>query len=324
MRVVVVGLGSMGKRRIRLIKQIDESIEIFGVDARMDRRNEAEEKFGIASFENLGEALNMQCDCAFICTSPLSHADIIEKCLQAEVNVFTEINLVCDKYDSNIALANKNGCVLFLSSTFLYRDEIRYIREKVRQSNSILSYTYHVGQYLPDWHPWESYKDYFIGDSRTSGCREIMAIDLPWIYKTFGPIKSVRHLCEKKTELNTTYPDGYLLLIEHENGTQGTMAVDVISRKAVRNFEVFAEDLYLTWDGTVTGLKEYNIDTKTEETIKLYDNVDTLDGYANFTVENAYKNEVEAFFNIINSNSTVDYGFEEDKVILSIIDDIEK
>ena len=32
MRVAVIGLGSMGKRRIRLIKQIDENIEIIGVD----------------------------------------------------------------------------------------------------------------------------------------------------------------------------------------------------------------------------------------------------------------------------------------------------
>ena len=38
MRVLVVGLGSMGKRRIRLIKQIDPGIQVIGVDSKPDRR----------------------------------------------------------------------------------------------------------------------------------------------------------------------------------------------------------------------------------------------------------------------------------------------
>ena len=37
MTIVVVGLGSMGKRRIRLLKKIDFSIRIIGVDKSSDR-----------------------------------------------------------------------------------------------------------------------------------------------------------------------------------------------------------------------------------------------------------------------------------------------
>ena len=44
-------------------------------------------------------------DCAFVCTSPLSHADIIHECLQHDIHVFTEINLVPDRYDENLHLA---------------------------------------------------------------------------------------------------------------------------------------------------------------------------------------------------------------------------
>ena len=38
MNIVVVGLGSMGKRRMRLIRALYPEYALFGVDAREDRR----------------------------------------------------------------------------------------------------------------------------------------------------------------------------------------------------------------------------------------------------------------------------------------------
>ena len=322
-KVIIIGLGSLGKRRIRLMKQIDEKLVIFGVDSREDRRKEAEELYDIKSYADMKDALTQDYDCAFICTSPLSHANLITLCLENNLHVFTEINLVTDRYEENIKLAEEKGKLLFISSTFLYRDEIKFIQKEVRESKSLLSYTYHIGQYLPDWHPWEKYTEYFIGDSRTNGCREIMAIDFPWIYKTFGKVVDIQVKKNKKTKLKTTYNDSYLLLLEHENGIQGTIMVDVVSRKAVRNLEIYGEDLYITWDGSVTGLKKYNIETKTEVIIELYEIVDKQEGYASFVVENAYRNEITSFFDKIETPKDVVYGFEEDKYVLNLIDEIE-
>lgn len=324
MKALVIGLGSMGKRRIRLMKKIDGNLELIGVDLREDRKQEAEKLYQIKTFSNLDEALNEACTCAFICTSPLSHAKLISICLKHNLHVFSELNLVSDLYDENIEMAKQKGLVLFISSTFLYRDEITYIRNQVKQSQSILTYTYHVGQYLPDWHPWESYTDYFIGDAKTNGCREIMAIDLPWIYKTFGKIKTIEVRRSKKTSLNIEYADCYLILLEHENGTQGTFMVDVVSRKAVRNFEVYGEDLYLSWDGTEHGLFQYDIDAKKDVSIDLYgDYVDRQEGYADFVIENEYLNEIEAFYKMILTEGDTEYTFREDKEILELIDRIE-
>ena len=101
MRILIVGLGSMGKRRIRLLKQIDSSARITGVDAKEERRKEAEILFNIQTISALQLAFHSnKYDCVFVCTSPLSHANIIESCLMHEINVFTEINLVNDKYIS--------------------------------------------------------------------------------------------------------------------------------------------------------------------------------------------------------------------------------
>ena len=41
MNIVVIGLGSMGKRRIRLIKELYPEYSIVGIDGRKDRRDNA-------------------------------------------------------------------------------------------------------------------------------------------------------------------------------------------------------------------------------------------------------------------------------------------
>lgn len=46
MKFLVVGLGSIGKRRIRNLQYIDAG-EIIGFDLRADRCDETKEKFGI-------------------------------------------------------------------------------------------------------------------------------------------------------------------------------------------------------------------------------------------------------------------------------------
>lgn len=324
MQVLVIGLGSMGKRRIRLLKQVNASFNIIGVDMILARRMEAEKQYGINTEERLEDAIMSKCDCAFICTSPLSHAVLIEKCLKQGLHVFTEINLTDDKYDDNMKLAEEKKVVLFLSSTFLYREEIKYIRQEVNKSKSLLSYVYHVGQYLPDWHPWESYTEYFVKDAKTNGCRELMAIELPWLYKTFGKINNIQVKKGKKTGLTINYNDSYLLMVEHENGVQGLIAVDVVSRKPVRNLEIYGEDLYISWDGTAEGLKQYDLYLKEEQQIVLYNNINHESGYAPFVVENAYKSEIQAFINKIEFGIKEEYGYKEDMEILRIIDEIEK
>lgn len=322
MKVIVVGLGSMGKRRIRLIKQFDSTIEIVGVDSREDRRNEVQSLYGIKTAQSIGEC-SSGAEAAFVCTSPLSHHVIITECLNHGLHVFTELNLVADDYDKNMQLASEKGLKLFLSSTILYRDEVKYINRRVTESKSNVNYTYHVGQYLPDWHPWENYKDFFVGDKRTNGCREFLAIELPWIQKVFGEIEHIEVRKSKNSSLNLEYNDNYILLIEHKTGAKGTFAVDVISRKAVRNLEIFGEDLYLSWDGSGNGLYDYDIETKEERKVELYEMVDHQEGYNKSIVENAYLCEVEAFFAYIKGEKTPEYGFAEDKKTIEWLDIIE-
>jgi predicted dehydrogenase len=147
LRVAVIGLGSMGKRRIRLLKQYiekegkrngrkNEKWEITGIDLSRERCLEVEELCNIETFSDLDKGLSKgNIDCALICSSPASHAELIHECLKRGLHVFTEMNLVNDRYHENQRLAGEKKRVLFLSSTFLYRKEIEFIKEKLQEKS---------------------------------------------------------------------------------------------------------------------------------------------------------------------------------------------
>lgn len=324
MKIIVIGLGSMGRRRIRLLQE-KENITIFGIDSNGERARQVAELHHITCYGSIREAVEAEHpDCAFVCTSPLSHSGIIHECLTCQLHVFTEINLVDDRYEENLKLAEANHRVLFLSSTFLYNEQTATIVRKVQGQQAGLNYTYHVGQYLPDWHPWESFKDYFIGDKRTNGCREIMAIDFPWLVSAFGSIRSVQCLKGRNTRLNIDYNDNYLLLVEHDSGAKGVFAVDVVSRKATRHFECFGEHLHLTWGGTSDSLYEYDIEAKTDVQLKPSEVAEHIEGYAQFVSENPYRKEIEAFLaQVANPSLTPAWDFARDKALLQVISQIE-
>ncbi len=325
MKVIIVGLGSMGRRRARLLKELKPDVKIIGVDLQESRRKEAEKELGVTTAASIKEACLMEIpDVAFISTSPLSHSSIIKECLANNLHVFTELNLVATGYEDNVDLAKRKGRVLFLSSTFLYRKEIQFIKKSVEESKCRLSYMYHAGQYLPDWHPWESYKDFFVGKKETNGCREFMAIEFPWLVDTFGDIKSLKSIKNKDSSLDINFPDTFQIMLEHTSGHKGLITIDIVSRKPVRRFELSGEDLYLTWDGTPDSVIRYDFEGKKDLNISLYDSFENKAGYSSFIIENAYKSEIENFLNVVEGKEKPRYSFEKDKTILSIIDEIEE
>lgn len=317
----------MGKRRLRLLNKIDSNNELFGVDERDERRLEAETQaiesgFHIKTFATI-EEVNENIDAVIISTPPLSHYNIIKKCLINNWNVFTELNLVASGYDEAVSMAKKRGIVLFLSSTPLFRRENQYLINRVNDTPGSKNYIYHVGQYLPDWHPWEDYRSFFAGQKKTNGCREILAVELPWIVKCFGEIKSIKAVSARHTDLNIDFCDCHNILIEHERGNTGVFISDVVCRQPVRRMEIYGEKLYLLWNGMPDGISDYNMETGVFDNISVYSEIERLSGYNKLIIENAYEEELKDFFGVIEKRKTPRYSFEKDKEILRWIDEVE-
>ncbi len=318
MKIAVVGLGSMGKRRIRLIRTFFPEIEIFGIDNREDRRAEVKELFSAESLPSIEAASG--CDALFVCTDPIHHAAIIKEALSNNLNIFTELNLVSDGYEENMKTAKEKGLTLFLSSTQLYRREINYIKKKTDRKK--VSYTYHIGQYLPDWHPWENFSDFFVGNKRTNGCREIFAVELPWIVDAFSEVVDCYAVSDKLSTLDLPYPDSFHVILKHKNGTVGNMTVDVVARNPVRRLEVLNEQMHIIWEGSPSTLYDYNTQNKKLESISLYDEIMRDERYSNNIIEDAYLDEIKMFFDVLRGGEAP-WSFERDLEVLNLIDKIE-
>ena len=92
MKALIVGLGSMGKRRIRLLKGIDPTVEIIGVDMTAERRGQVEE-MGHKTYTSIAEAAKENPDVAFVCTAPVAHYVIIKELLEnKQVRDFIDVD----------------------------------------------------------------------------------------------------------------------------------------------------------------------------------------------------------------------------------------
>jgi hypothetical protein len=145
--------------------------------------------------------------------------------------------------------------VAFLSSTPLYRSENRWIIGNHGKTGARKFYTYHVGQYLPDWHPWEKYDEFFVGSPRTNAIREILCIELPWLTECFGKVADFSCSWSRTSSLNLPYPDTCQVLLRHADGTAGNLTVDCVSRKAVRNLRISGEEGTILWEGNSQSLR---------------------------------------------------------------------
>ena len=322
MKVVVIGLGSMGRRRIRLMQAMPDAPEIVGVNRSAERRAQVEKEFGIRTFATLAEAVAAaKPQVAFLCTAPASHGPAVMECIAAGLHVFMEINLLGGWYAEAAERAKEKGVKLFISSTPVYRREMRYIADAVH--GAPVNYLYHCGQYLPDWHPWEDYHGFFAAKRETNGCREILCVELPWIEKAFGRIESVQVMSGRLTSLDIDFPDHYMISIRHASGSKGMYCQDIVSRKGLRRLEAFSENLHLFWEGTPDSLSSYDIGEKTLKPVKLYDDV-VQDGCYNANIiENAYADEIKAFFDYVKKGIVPPYTFAEDVHTLAVVDEIE-
>ncbi len=321
MRVLIAGFGSMGKRRARLLAGLSHSV--CCVDSAPARRAEAAE-MGIQAYETLPAALAAQSyNAALVCAAPLAHAALANQLLDAGLPVFCELNLVDDGYAGLIEKAKAKNLLLFLSNTMLYRAETAWITAQVARFAKPVNYVYHIGQYLPNWHPWESYKDFFVSNPRTGAVREIFAIELPWLVSCFGKARLVSAQKDTLSGLALPYADSVFATLRHQSGAKGFLAVDVVSPKAVRSFECYGEGLHLFWEGNPAALYQYSADTGEKQRVDTYPSYQQDARYSDNIVENAYLDELLEFLSALAGKATPRWGFAQDAEVIALMDAIQ-
>lgn len=320
MKFLVVGLGSMGKRRIRNLKQLSQN-NIIGFDTKKDRCKESLEKYAISTFTDISLALKEKPNVMIISTPPDLHMKYAKIAIENKLHFFTEASVVQEEMGDIIHSLKNSDIVGLPSCTMRYHPIVLQITELLN-SNKIgkpLAFLYHSGQYLPDWHPWEDYRTFYVSKRETGACREIVPFELIWLISTFGEITSVIGAKTKVSNLDIDIDDIYNILLEFKNGIQGNLTVDVIARFPFRQLKILGENGVIVADWSERIVKYY-INNQGWNTIKIDDGIiekNYIHG------DGPYVEEIRNFIKTIKKEISQPYTFEEDLKILKLLELIE-
>jgi predicted dehydrogenase len=246
LRLLVAGLGSMGKRRIRNLQALGCG-DLAGLDVRHDRRAETAEQYRIPVFDDLDAALSHhEPDAIVISVPPQYHMDYAWRTVDYGLHCFIEASVV--HADRIIELARRiegSGLVVAPSCTMRYFPGPRQVKRLVEVGaiGQPLNISYQTGQYLPDWHPWESISDYYVSARETGGCREIVPFELTWLNDIFGDPEPLACVRTKLTTMEADIDDIYHCVLEYPNRVVANLVVEVISRpNATREMRVLGSE----------------------------------------------------------------------------------
>lgn len=323
MKFLIIGLGSMGKRRIRNLQYLKAGA-IVGFDPRDDRRKEVKKKYGVKTFENFDAAMAENPDALIISTPPDLHMKYAMIAAQNDKHFFTEASVVSEGIDELINLCKDKKIVAAPSCTMRFHPSIKKIKELVDGGaiGKPLAFTYHSGQYLPDWHPWENYRKFYAAKKSTGAAREIVSFELVWLTWVLGEIDTISCLKGKLTKLETEIDDAYQILVKFKSGALGHMLVDVISRVPDRSCKLISEEgvMEMRWG---KGVKVYRASNRKWEEYPEEAGT-TVEGYSEKIKEEPYIEETQRFVQAVRGEVTYPYTFEEDKRILELLYAAEK
>lgn len=322
-KYLVIGLGSMGKRRIRCLLTMGKTKEqIWGLDLRADRREEVERLYGITTFEDENLINYDQIEAVIVSLPPDKHFIGARIAIDHNKAAFIEASVLYDDVERIIQYNNRQVFIA-PSYTMAFHPMIKMIKGIINsgQYGHVCNFSYHCGQYLPDWHPWEKVTDYYVGNRITGGAREIVPFELTWIVNLLGFPKEVKGYFRKTTELGCNIEDTYICSMDFGTFT-GSMVVDVVARYAIRNLIINLDKGQIQWNWDEKRIKLYNAKNKNWIYIEQPETVHQVNYNVNIN-ENMYVEELSLFLEGIKNNKLYGNNLEKDIKILKLLNDIE-
>ena len=327
MKFLVIGLGSMGKRRVRNLQALGAE-HVAGFDVREDRRVEAQTKYGIPVFADIETALaEGKPDALAICTPPDLHMHYAFLAQSRNLDCFIEASVVQKEEILRLDQLLQSSTTLALPScTMLFYPGPKKIKELVdaKTIGQVISINYHTGQYLPDWHPWEDIADFYVSKRETGGAREIVPFELTWLCHIFGVPKALACWKGKLSDINADIDDLYHCIMKFPNsGMVCNMTVEVISRpQATREMRILGTEGEIVFSGDANSVRYRNIHM--QDWVHFEFKAGTVENlYIN--PEEPYIEEMRAWTQALVSRDASSYpnSLHEDYQILKVLSDLE-
>ena len=321
MKILIVGLGSMGKRRIRNLLQL-KFYDIIGYDPRDDHRNEAEQ-YGIQVFDNFSNALSENPKVMIISTPPDLHLYYSKIAIKEKIHFFTEVNMSAKDVSKIFQLLKNKKIIGLPSCTMFFNPMIIELQKLLKKQTigKIFFVEHYLGQHLADWHPWENYQNFYVSKKDTGGAREMVPVELSWMCLLFSNIKSVMSNVQKISKLEANIDDLYQSMIEFKKNIFCNFTIDVFSRPPIRETKIIGEHGMIICNFLSNTIL---INSKNKIIKKKFTSKKSSKGYGTKISELMYEREMNAFFKKIEKNTHYPFSFKDELQILKNLEMIEK
>ena len=252
MKFLIAGLGSIGRRHFRNLIALGEK------DIVLLRTRKAtlpdDELAGYPVETDIQEALKKHKPEAVILANPTSmHLDVAIPAAEAGCHILLEkpVSHSLERLDILQKAAQKSGSKIWVGFQFRYHPTLNKARE-LMQSNTIgkiLTVHAHWGEYLPQWHPWEDYRQSYAARTDLGG-GVIVTLTHPLDYLRYllGEVESLWSFNRNISPLEIEVEDVAEIGLKFASGAVGGVHVNYFQRPPVHRLEIVGTDGTLRWD----------------------------------------------------------------------------
>lgn len=255
MKFLICGMGSIGLRHVRNLKLLGfHDIVIFssGKSVMPGAKKEVE---NCNIYSSLDDALSEKPDVCMITNPTSMHIDVALKAANSNCHLYIEkpISHSLEKLDILKKVVDKKGLITFVTYQFRFHPHIILLKAILNDVDGFYGKPLYVttewSEYLPDWHPWEDYRQSYSARKDLGGGVLLTQIHpVNYLHYIFGNIHKLQINKVATRTLNIDVDDLADLLISFENGMGGHVHVDFLQKPRVHTMKVLTTKGRFEWD----------------------------------------------------------------------------
>ncbi len=235
---VIVGCGSIGKRHIKNLSSLGIT-EITALRTFHGYTKALPEEYNVIEVGDIDSLKKVSPDIAIISNPTSLHIETARTLLQYVKGVFIEKPLAAslDGVSEFIDEVYDRGIVSFVGYNLEFHPAICTIRDLITSGSfgTPMIFQCQVGQWLPDWHPYEEYKDaYYARKSLGGGAMLTLNHELHLAESLIGPSQSVGCFLPHTDLLEVDVETVADLMIKHVSGAVSQVHLDFIQKPSHR------------------------------------------------------------------------------------------
>jgi predicted dehydrogenase len=240
---LVVGGGSIGKRHLRNLLATGRTAAV--VEPRADRRAEIAAKHpDVPLFPSLEAALGAeQYQAGFICLPTAYHMEPALTLARRGLHLFVEkpVSHTLDRIPELLALVRDRRLTAMTGFCMRFFKPLQKAKELLAagRAGRIVTARSFTGVYLPDWHPYEDYRSFYMARKDQGGgvlLDECHAFD--WMQWLCGPITAVSAVVGTFSDLEVETDDVCEALVRFGPRSVGSIHLDMVDRSARSEVEL--------------------------------------------------------------------------------------